>query len=121
MLESDSVRLRHMLDAAREAVEFGTGSKPEDLVEKRVLALALVRSIEIIGEAASRVSQDLRAAYPEAPWGDIIGMRNRLIHAYFEVDPGPGLRHLGIRSPPVDCPTGANPAELFAQKSFPTI
>lgn|ERR1017187_1447755 len=86
MLESDAVRLRHMLDAAREAVMFGAGRKPEDLVNERVLALALVRSIEIIGEAASRVSQELRAACPEVPWGDIIGMRNRLIHAYFEVD-----------------------------------
>ncbi|SPE35974.1 hypothetical protein SBA6_500029 [Candidatus Sulfopaludibacter sp. SbA6] len=90
-----------MLDAAREAVEFGAGSQPEDLVEKRVLALALVRSIEIIGEAASRVSQDLRAAYPEVPWGDILGNAQPADSRVFRGGSGPGLRHLGIRSPPL--------------------
>lgn len=88
MLESDSVRLRHMLDAAREAVAFGAGRKREDLETNRVLALALARCIEIIGEAGSRVSLELRTSHPEVPWADIVGMRNRLIHAYFDVDLG---------------------------------
>jgi uncharacterized protein with HEPN domain len=48
--------------------------------------LALVRCIEIIGEAASRVEPSSRLAIPDLPWPDIIGMRNRLIHAYFDVD-----------------------------------
>jgi len=88
MLESDSVRLRHMLDAAREAVEFSRGRKREDLETDRVLALALARCIEIIGEAGSRVSLQLRTGHPEVPWADIAGMRNRLVHAYFDVDLG---------------------------------
>ena len=86
MSESDVVRLRHMLDAARDAVQFGAGRNSGDLGRDRVLALALVRCIEIIGEAASKVSPEIRAKFPEVPWADIIGMRNRLIHAYFEVD-----------------------------------
>lgn len=64
MSESDRIRLRHMLDAAREAVEFGAGRNRKDLVHDRVLALALVRCIEIIGEAATRVSPETRANHP---------------------------------------------------------
>jgi uncharacterized protein with HEPN domain len=86
MSESDAIRLRHMLDAAREAVAFGAGRAWSDLAGDRVLALALVRCIEIIGEAASRVSETVRADHPEIPWFAIVGMRNRLIHAYFDVD-----------------------------------
>ena len=48
--------------------------------------LASFKAIETIGEAASRISDTFRAAHPEIPWREIIGMRNRLIHAYFEVD-----------------------------------
>ena len=80
------VRLRHMLDAARDAVQFGAGRNSSDLARDRVLALALVRCIEIIGEAAGKVSPEVRLKFPEVPWADIIGMRNRLIRAYFEVD-----------------------------------
>src|SRR5262245_43232767 len=86
MLESDAVRLRHMLDAARETIGFMSGRSREDLVTDRLLALALLRSIEIIGEAASRLSRPLCASHPEVPWADIVGMRNRLVHAYFDVD-----------------------------------
>jgi uncharacterized protein with HEPN domain len=86
MSESDLVCLRHMRDAAREAVEFGEGRTPDDLARNRVLTLALVRCIEIIGEAASRVSDTVRSQHPEVPWAEIIGMRNRLVHAYFDVD-----------------------------------
>lgn len=52
------------------------------------MALALARSIEIIGEAGSRVSLQLRTSHPEVPWADIVGMSNRLVHAYFDVDLG---------------------------------
>jgi uncharacterized protein with HEPN domain len=75
-----------MLDAAREAAEIAKGHSARDLSGDRLRSLALVKCIEIIGEAASRVSPDARAARPEIPWTDIIGMRNRLIHAYFEID-----------------------------------
>jgi uncharacterized protein with HEPN domain len=48
--------------------------------------LAAVRCIEIIGEAASKISAESRLEYHQIPWADIVGMRNRLIHAYFDID-----------------------------------
>jgi uncharacterized protein with HEPN domain len=86
MPPADLSRVRHMLDAAVEAVEFHHGKTVNDLLRDRVLALALVRCLEIIGEAASKVSPATRGEYPSVPWVDIIGMRNRLIHAYFDID-----------------------------------
>ena len=86
MNESDVIRLRHMLDAAREALSFVAGRSSEDLSRDRMLLLALVKEIEIIGEAASRISDESRKALPRIPWLKIIAMRNRLIHAYADVD-----------------------------------
>ncbi|MCL5885187.1 MAG: DUF86 domain-containing protein [Deltaproteobacteria bacterium] len=86
MRRDDEVRLRHMLDAAREAISFTQGRTRSNIESDRLLALALTKSIEIIGEAASRLSAECREAYPQVPWVDIIGMRNRLIHAYFDID-----------------------------------
>jgi uncharacterized protein with HEPN domain len=86
MPSEDMVRLRHMLDAAREAMRLAEDKSEEDLATGSVLSLALVRLVEIVGEAASHVSQDGRARLPEVPWADIVGMRNRLVHAYFDVN-----------------------------------
>ncbi len=86
MRRDDEIRLRHMLDAAEDAVRFVVGRKREDLDTDRMLALALVRSIEIVGEAGARVSEEGRAEAPDVPWREIVAMRNRLIHAYFDVD-----------------------------------
>ena len=52
----------------------------------RMLVLALVKDIEIVGEAATRISENVQRSHPEIPWTDIIGMRHRLIHAYFEIN-----------------------------------
>ena len=76
-----------MLDAAREAESFANGRTRADLDNNRMLFHSLVRNLEIIGEAASQVSKEFRDARSGLPWSDVIGMRNRLIHAYFEVDP----------------------------------
>lgn len=86
MSKHDLVRLRHMLDAAREAVSFSAGRSRSDLDSDRMLVLSLVKCLEIIGEAASRVSVVCRDRHPEIPWLDIIGMRHRLIHAYYDVN-----------------------------------
>ncbi len=75
-----------MLDAAREAVTFASGRTAADLAQDRLLALALVKCLEIIGEAASKVSSNTRSKLSQVPWIDIVGMRNRLIHAYFDID-----------------------------------
>ena len=86
MRKDDRVRLQHMLDAANEALTFTKGRIRADLDNDRMLVLSLVRELEIIGEAASKVSQETRSQTSAVPWQDIIGMRNRLIHAYFDVD-----------------------------------
>ncbi len=86
MNSDDLVRLLHMLEASREAVEFLKDQQRDVLNQDRKLALALVKDIEIIGEAASRVSEECQQNYAQIPWPQIIAMRNRLIHAYFEID-----------------------------------
>jgi uncharacterized protein with HEPN domain len=86
MNEADVIRLKHMLDAAREALSFATGRKREDLDTDRGLSLILVREVEVIGEAASRVSQETREQLAQIPWRAIIGMRNRLIHRYNDIN-----------------------------------
>jgi len=82
----DSIRLRHMLDHAKEAVDMTRGKTRSDLGQERQLELSLVRLIEIVGEAATRVSQETQQRHPTIPWPDVIGMRHRLIHGYDEVD-----------------------------------
>jgi len=80
------IALHQILSHAREAVEIKKGKTRADLDSDRVLNLALTRLIEIIGEAANRVSEDIKAKYPELPWLQMIGARNRLIHGYDSVD-----------------------------------
>jgi len=82
----DRVRLRHMLDAALEIQQYVQSATREDLNHDRKLVHSLVRLFEIIGEAATQVSEELQDKTPEIPWFIIIGMRNRLIHAYFAID-----------------------------------
>jgi len=75
-----------MLDAARDAASAVQGHNKEDVAENRVWAWGLVKCIEIVGEAASKVSEEMRNRYPDIPWTKIVGMRNRLVHAYFDID-----------------------------------
>ena len=86
MQQDDLVRLQHMRDAAQEALAFGQGKTRAALDSNRMLALSLAKDLEIIGEAASRVTETTQAAYPQLPWRNIIAMRNRLIHGYFDID-----------------------------------
>lgn len=81
-----SVSLRHMRDHAQELVALMSGRSRGDLDSDRVLALAVVRLLEIIGEAASRVPERERASRSAIPWSSIVGLRNRLIHGYDDVD-----------------------------------
>ena len=82
----DEDRIRHMLEAAEKAVEFSRGHSRSDLDEDEKLALSLVHLLEILGEAAGKVSQDFRKRHPEIPWDRASGIRNRLIHGYFDMD-----------------------------------
>ena len=86
MPNEDQVRLRHMIEAAEQVRSFVAGRERPDLDTDRMLLFALVRAIEIIGEAASKVSDGTRNAHLDIPWKAMVGMRNRLIHAYFDVD-----------------------------------
>lgn len=82
----DLIRLRHMLEASRDAVSFVSGREKGSLLTDKMLRLSLVRCIEIIGEAASRISLECQSEFPQVPWKNIINMRNRLIHAYYDIN-----------------------------------
>jgi uncharacterized protein with HEPN domain len=86
MYPDDSARLRHMRDAAREALSFAAGRQRSDLDNDRQLALAILKCIEIVGEASAAISAETTSRYPEVPWRQIRGMRNRLVHGYYEID-----------------------------------
>lgn len=75
-----------MLVAARDAVEFAKELSFESFTMDRRTQLSVVKSIEIIGEAASRIDQEIRQQHSAIPWEDIVGMRNRLVHGYFDID-----------------------------------
>ena len=77
---------RDMLIHAQEAVALVEGKKRDDLDNERLLNLALVRLLEIIGEAANRIPKESQVEQPDIPWMQIIGLRNRLIHGYDAVD-----------------------------------
>ncbi|MGD8441197.1 MAG: DUF86 domain-containing protein [Holophagae bacterium] len=85
-LHDDTVALRHMRDHVAEAIELAADRQRDDLDGDRVLALALTKLVEIVGEAAVRVSEELRDSHNEIPWRQIVGTRNRLIHGYDAVD-----------------------------------
>ena len=84
--KEDLNRLIHMLEAAREALGYVQGLTREDLRANRPIAHSVVRCLEIVGEAASKVSPRFREQCPAIDWQNIVGMRNRLIHAYFDIN-----------------------------------
>ena len=86
MQPHDRVRVQHMVDAIESAQRFVAGRQRQDLDKDEMLLFALVRAIEIIGEATTKLSVDVRANNADIPWDAISGMRHRLVHAYFDVD-----------------------------------
>jgi uncharacterized protein with HEPN domain len=83
---NDDIRLRHMLDAAKQAIAFMAGRSKLSLDADAMLLLAVVKAIEIVGEAAAKITKERQADIPQIPWSQIISMRNRLTHAYFDID-----------------------------------
>jgi len=86
MPPDDRTRILHMIEAAETVATFIAQRNRTDLDQDRMLLFALVRAIEILGEAASKVSRQTRMAAPSVPWSQIVAMRNRLVHAYFDID-----------------------------------
>ena len=86
MKDKDLARLKHMLDSTKAILVFLQGKIRSDLDDDRLLLSGIIRELEVLGEAAGKVSQKTQDQFPDLPWRQLIGMRNRLIHAYFEVD-----------------------------------
>ena len=85
-MHKDYVRLTHMLDSTNAALSFIKGKSKKDLESDRQLLSAVTRELEILGEAANNISKDSQSKIREIPWRTLIGMRNRLIHAYFDIN-----------------------------------
>lgn len=84
--QSDIIRLYHIRDAAKEVLMFAAQTSKELLPVNRHYLLAIVKSLEMIGEAAGKVSPEVQKLGPQIPWRSMIGMRNRLIHSYFDIN-----------------------------------
>ena len=82
----DRVSLVDMLIHAKEAVALSSETSLNDLIEDRVMQLALQKLVEIVSEAANRVSEETQQRHQEIPWPQIIGLRNRLVHGYDDVN-----------------------------------
>lgn len=85
MAISDGLRMRHMRDAAQAAMRQVAGRRQEDLDSDETMQLALARAIEIVCEAATKISVKTKQRYSEFPWRQMTGLRNRLVHAYADV------------------------------------
>lgn len=86
MLKNNKIFLQHILESIDLIQKHTKGIKREDFVKSWPLVDASIRRIEIIGEAANKISSDFKNKHKEIPWRDIIGMRNVLIHEYFDID-----------------------------------
>ena len=84
----DEAYVLDMLLAARKARQFTEGVTETQFYADELRQQAVMRLIQIIGEAARKVSPEYERAHPEIPWRLIVGMRNRLVHEYFRIDPG---------------------------------
>jgi len=101
MLKADIIRLRHMVDATNQALTFVAEKSRSELETDQLLTLALVKLIEIFGEAASKITSDAKSQTQEIPWADIVAMRNRLIHGYFDVNLDIIWRTVNEEMPPI--------------------
>ena len=95
------VRIAHMRDYATEAIALLGTRTVKEFEGERILQLALVRLVEVIGEAASKVEEDFRARYPIVPWREAVAMRNLLVHGYDIIDHGILLETIKTDLPPL--------------------
>jgi uncharacterized protein with HEPN domain len=86
MMKDDSVYLHHIIDAFMQIEYYIDGVSHEEFLSNKLLQDGVIRQLEVMGEAARNLSDDLRNEYPQVPWRQMIGLRNRMIHAYFNVN-----------------------------------
>jgi len=86
MKKDDAVFLQHILDAIEQIGTYTKGVSGEQFMQNRLLQDGVIRQLEIIGEASRNLSSELRQRHAEVPWSQIIGLRNRIAHAYFSVE-----------------------------------
>jgi uncharacterized protein with HEPN domain len=86
MAKNNWVYVGHMLDMSQKAIELTQGINRPEYDQNEIYRYALTHLIQVIGEAAQQVSSDFKEAHPQVPWFEIIGMRNRIVHDYMNVD-----------------------------------
>ncbi len=84
--ERDRVHLLRMREAAGHAEEFAVGREADELDTDTMFRMAIVKAVELVGERASNISDELRAQQPQLPWKKMIGMRNVLVHNYWLIE-----------------------------------
>ncbi|MGQ0626618.1 MAG: HepT-like ribonuclease domain-containing protein [Phycisphaerales bacterium] len=114
-LRQDRVRLTHMVESARRALRIAAGLTLQGLAADEVRMLAVVKSIEVIGEASTKVSEDTQRSIPAINWRGIRQIRNRLIHGYDTIDPARVWNALTVEVPPLiaelECALAAWPSD----------
>ncbi len=81
----DTSRLRHIIEAIDRVIEYMSGKEESELASDSMLFYAVVKNIEIIGEAAYKLTKEFRESHPKTPWREIIAMRHILVHGYYQV------------------------------------
>jgi len=85
-VKDDKVYLQHILDAILSIEEYTAGGR-EEFLQRKMVRDAVIRNLEVIGEAVKNLSEDVRANCPAVPWQKVAGLRDVLIHQYFGVNP----------------------------------
>ena len=86
MKKDDTIYVRHILDATERINEYLEGVTEAEFLQTGLLQDAVVRQLEIVGEATRNLSEELRTKHSDVPWREVIGLRNRIAHDYLNVD-----------------------------------
>ncbi len=85
-MKEDHIYISHILEAISDIKELTYGMREKDFLENKAVRLAVVKSLEIIGEASKNLSEGFREKNPQIPWSDIIKMRDKTVHFYFGIN-----------------------------------